>query len=465
MCPSRPTGRTQAAPSRSQATLDIWSQIQNRRRRNIRRGYFSETYNDHPIQNNIIQQPTKYSKDTQCYGDIPTPIDETSIWRIIGGNVNGIKLQVGTIVFSETNVEWHKFLLRDNAQSLLQKAFVSARVEYSTSSSKFETKHNKPGGTLCAALGSWVHRVIGSGKDNTGCGRWSYTTYAAKDDMKVSVVSCYRVCNQTNPGSTTASNQQHGIMYADEELRPFMMNPHHQTMIDIQYFVQNLQEKGHEIIVMIDTNQSEGQYYQSQLHNGKIRTAQGFHVDGSIDRSIQTFISKCGLDNAITLMHDGLVPNTHMRGSSHIDFPLTSAVLREYIKKVGILDNLVLHSDHRGMFLDLNARLFGKSPEKVIPHQFRTLKLDDPRLSDAYRRILHKQFEEHNVFGRVQAIAGRGKSSEWTLTDEEDYKKLDLDISQVMKHASRMCSLRKKHNTPWAKSLSTATHAIRYCST
>jgi hypothetical protein len=298
MCPSRPTGRTHAAPSRSQATLDIWSQIQNRRRRNNRSGYFSATYNDHLIQNTIIQQPTKYSKDTQCYGDIPTPIGETAIWRIIGGNVNGIKpygdmgdfltilerlraLQVGTIEFSGTNVEWHKFLLQDNTQSLLQKAFVSARVEYSTSSSKFETTHNKPSGTLCAALGSWVHRVIGSGKDETGCGRWSYITYAAKDNMKVSVVSCYRVCNQTNPGATTASHQQHGIMYADEELRPFMMNPHHQTMIDIQYFVQDLQEKGHEIIVMIDANQPEGQYYQSQFYNEKFRTAQGFHVDGS----------------------------------------------------------------------------------------------------------------------------------------------------------------------------------------
>jgi hypothetical protein len=311
MCPSRPTGRTQAAPSRSQATLDIWSQIQNRRRCNNRSGYLSATYNDHPIQNTLRQQPTKYSKDTQCYGDIPTLIDETAIWRIIGGNVNGIKpygdmgdfltilerlraLQVGTIAFSETNVEWHKFLLRDNTQSMLQKAFGSARVEYSTSSSKFETTHNKPGGTLCAALGSWVHRVIGYGKDETGCDRWSYISYAAKDDMTVYVVSCYRVCNQTNPGATTASNQQHGIMYADEELRPFMMNPHHQTMIDIQYFVQDLQEKGHEIIVMIDANQPEGQHYQSQLHNEKFRTAHGFHVDGSIDGSIQTFMSKCG---------------------------------------------------------------------------------------------------------------------------------------------------------------------------
>jgi uncharacterized protein Veg len=79
MYPSGPTGRTQAAPSHPRATLDIWSQIQNRRRRNNRSGYLSETYNDHPIQNTIRQQTTKYSKDTQYYGDIPTPIDETAI--------------------------------------------------------------------------------------------------------------------------------------------------------------------------------------------------------------------------------------------------------------------------------------------------------------------------------------------------------------------------------------------------
>jgi hypothetical protein len=154
-------------------------------------------------------------------------------------------------------------------------------------------------------------------------------------------------------------------------------------------------------------------------------------------------MSNCGLDNAITLMHDGVFPNTHMRGSSKIDFPLTSVGLREYIEKVGLLDNSVLKSDHCGMFLDLNASFFGKRPEKVIPHQFRTLKFDDPRLSDAYRRILHKQFEEQNVFCRVKAIGGRGKSIDWTLTDEQDYEKLDMDILQVMTHAERMCSLRK----------------------
>jgi hypothetical protein len=173
---------------------------------------------------------------------------------------------------------------------------------------------------------------------------------------------------------------------------------------------------------MIDANQPEGQHYQNQLYNKKNRTAHGFHVDGSIDGSIQTFMSKCGLDNAITLMHDGVVPNTHIRGSSQIDFPLTSAGLREYIEKVGLLDNSVLHSDHRGMFLDLDSRLFGKSPEKVIPHQFRTLKLDDPRLSDAYRRMMHKQFEEHNKGSQFYLVSGFFFcAGEWIFSLQESW--------------------------------------------
>jgi hypothetical protein len=121
------------------------AQIQDRHHRNNRRGYHSATYNDYRIQTSNIQQPTEYSNDAQCYGDIPTPIEEASIWRIIGGNVNGLNpygdmgdlltilerlrnLQAVNIAFYKTNVEWHKSLLRDNTQSMLQKAFGAARV-------------------------------------------------------------------------------------------------------------------------------------------------------------------------------------------------------------------------------------------------------------------------------------------------------------------------------------------------
>jgi hypothetical protein len=118
------------------------------------------------------------------HGDTTAPITVSERLRA---------LQADVIVFSETNVEWHKFQLRDNMQKIFTKAFGTARMEYITTSDKFETTYHKPGGTICGALGKIFHRVVDSGCDYIGCCRWSYLTYAAKDGKKVAIVSAYRV--------------------------------------------------------------------------------------------------------------------------------------------------------------------------------------------------------------------------------------------------------------------------------
>jgi hypothetical protein len=58
-------------------------------------------------------------------------------------------------------------------------------MEYSTTSDKFETAYHKPGRTVCSALVQMVHQVVDSGPDDTGCGRWSYITCAAKEGKKL----------------------------------------------------------------------------------------------------------------------------------------------------------------------------------------------------------------------------------------------------------------------------------------
>jgi hypothetical protein len=67
-----------------------------------------------------------YINDTKCNGSVPTPINTSETWQIIGGNVNGLMpfgdmaslitvaerlraLQTESVAFSETNVEWHKY--------------------------------------------------------------------------------------------------------------------------------------------------------------------------------------------------------------------------------------------------------------------------------------------------------------------------------------------------------------------
>jgi hypothetical protein len=84
-------------------------------------------------------------------------------------------LQAGSLSMIETNVEWKHFQYREATNQLPREKFGGARVELCTSDVSFEGRY-KPGGTATAALGNWSHRVVGSGMDSTGCGRWIYVT-------------------------------------------------------------------------------------------------------------------------------------------------------------------------------------------------------------------------------------------------------------------------------------------------
>jgi hypothetical protein len=82
-----------------------------------------------------------------------------------------------------------------------------------------------------------------SGQDGTGCGRWTYLTYALKNESYMNVFTVYCVCKQHEPGIKTAFMQQHTIKYADDEPRLLIIDPHRQTIINLEHFVQELKDK------------------------------------------------------------------------------------------------------------------------------------------------------------------------------------------------------------------------------
>jgi hypothetical protein len=203
------------------------------------------------------------------------------------------------------------------------------------------------------------------------------------------VINAYIVCSQSDPGDTTESKQQHCIQYADDEPMPYVLDPHKKTSIDLQYFVQELQQESDKVILFLDANQDEQQMFRSQEHNVCFKTKSGFHFNGSIDGSLRTFMANdYRLTNALTDVHSEQVPNTPVRGSKQIDFVLVTDGIRPCIKAIGLLDESILKSgEPRAIFLDLDLLLlFGASPERLERPQFRNLKLDDPRISDSYRK-------------------------------------------------------------------------------
>jgi hypothetical protein len=244
---------------------------------------------------------------------------------------------------------------RDEFQKLLVNAFGAERVECSTTKDKFETLPFKPGGTVSAALGKIVHHVVKTGRDETGCRQWSYITFNVKENKQITVINAYILCSQRDPGDTTASRHQHCIQYADDELMPYVLDPHKQNLIDLQYFIQELKQEGEEVVILfLDSNQDDQQTYLLQEHNECFKTRSRFHVDGSIGRSLRTFMTNCGLTNALTNVHSEQVPNAHVRGSLQIDFAFLTDGIRPCIKAIGLLDQSILKSDHRAIFLDLD---------------------------------------------------------------------------------------------------------------
>jgi hypothetical protein len=119
-----------------------------------------------------------------------------------------------------------------NFKKLLVKAFGAARVDRSTTKDKLETSPFKPGGAASAALGNMVHRVVKTGRDDTGCGPWLYITFNGKKNKQITVINAYIVCLQRDPRDTTVSKQQQCIQCADDELMPYVLDPHKQTLID-----------------------------------------------------------------------------------------------------------------------------------------------------------------------------------------------------------------------------------------
>jgi hypothetical protein len=114
------------------------------------------------------------------------------------------------------------------------------------------------------------------------------------------------------------------------------------------------------------------------------------------------------------------------------------------------------------MYVDLNTQALIRTGlgHLQIP-QFRKLQLDNPRISDASRKILHKKCVQHNVYRRIKCLSYAAKYV-WDISCEYKYEGVERDVSAAMRHAEKSCSLRKQRLTPWEKSIGAGMNSTRY---
>ena len=138
------------------------------------------------------------------------------------------------------------------------------------------------------------------------------------------VISCYRVCPrppQSNLGS--AYYQQSRIMESEAESIGLPIDPHRQTIRDLQIFIQSYQQQGDFIFLLMDGNQNYQHVFLQQDIPNKTCTPLGFNYDKNIDGSIATLSLACNLVNVHKLRH-GEVPPTHIDGSEQVDYAWVS---------------------------------------------------------------------------------------------------------------------------------------------
>ena len=276
--------------------------------------------------------------------------------RIFFQNIYGLKLtqtgidlskilvqadgtELDIIGLAETNVAWKRHQATTQLQNECTRLWQRAKTVAAGSTQYQQDTLKQYGGTALIVRGRWTSRCLGAKTDET-LGRWSILHFQGKNNKKLSIICAYLVCSKpiSKCGPQTAAFQQWSLLHQQNEDHE---HPRERFYTDLSVKVQQLKEQNHEILLMLDANEST-----SSQHS---KTAK--------------FFDNHGLINIMRSQHQeqtaGHMPAKHMRGSQPIDFMAATPALTNFIEKSGMTPfKAVFDSDHRGLWIDINLQAF-----------------------------------------------------------------------------------------------------------
>ena len=358
----------------------------------------------------LVQQRLINTQNIQSnipWGDDIIDDKEDDSIRIYYHNVNGIYTNndsakaseiamalahkhVDIMGFSETNADWNQSKIKKRVQDAFRLQFKNTHMTTSTSDFTFlDLQHQqqayKPGGTATIVTGKFVGRIHDE-KVTDPLGNYSLITLKGRHNSAISIITAYRVVQTeaTNAGTRTAYQQQRNVMRMQNISNP---DPRNQAISDLRTLIQNLQHKGHEILLMIDANES--------LHQRNSKIEKLRNDTNLVD--LHTF--KHGIDGQ---------PETYIRNrnSKRIDYMLGSPNVAKALRRAGIEPyGEGYTSDHRGLFIDLNINelLSGHIAELDTPNG-RGINSCTPKSVQVYKEHVLQYFDDHNLEQRLDSV-------------------------------------------------------------
>ena len=326
--------------------------------------------------------------------------------------------------FTETNRNYNIPTVAQQIQDQFRRYWTShITLQTSNSSCTFGSEY-QPGGTMTALSGTWTTRIIDRGQDS-GLGRWSFVTLQGRHANKITLITAYRVCNQTidHTGDKTAFIQQWVLLRETGIHKP---NPRKAFMTDLTQYIKELREANHSIILFIDANESR---------HGR-------------EGSIPTFLQATGLTDILygkfaTDTHQP--PATYKRGTNCIDYAFVTPEVIPFIKACGYTAfDEVTPSDHRGIFLDIDLQsLLRCSPSPIESPDTRILSSTNPRNLRCYKAHLYKYLDDHNWYQRMHHIRNHPSSTVAEIEEGKRQAQAGLnDLIRGMKVAESRLSQR-----------------------
>jgi len=337
------------------------------------------------------------------------------------------EIDAHVLCIQESNLNWTD-CIRCLIYNLFQTAFMHTKI--STSNSIEHGNDNyQPGGTFLATLGCYAARVITTGTDPTGMGRWTYHELIGQRNNWYMIITAYRVGpQQLTIGTQMAYTQQYNILLTQNDLHP---DPRERFVVDIIAFVRRWQTT-HGILLCLDANDN---------------------IVESRDKGIERIIDETALIDLHQYRHPNLTPPaTYNRGRLTIDYCLgtpqfAQALTAAWMMPFGI--PITLSGDHRTMGVEFDHNiLFGQKvlspPPSVKCGIYSTAYPTVRKFND----IVAEECAQLKLYDQAQDLTDKYLFSD---KDHDRLEDIDQQLTKILTRADQR--LAHYRNSPWSPEL------------
>ena len=347
---------------------------------------------------------------------------------------------INVILLAENNIHWKSVAPQERLEERTSTWFNGLHMS-NTYYKNFQPDGKQQfGGCSAWCIEETAYRVILSGEDETGLGRWAWSLLRGKDSIKLRVIAAYRPVRSSS-GATTVWNQQHTyFLEKGQGTCPRILFNEHLTAA-----IKTWCEEGDQIVLGIDYN---------DILNGQ--------------SDLETRLLDLGISNVIHQNHQSPTPPTRTPGKNTIDSIFCSSSLIP--SKCGYMP-FQSNYDHRPTWIDVPYTLaLGHKMPPVVRPQMRRLQISNKASAKRYTDIYWKYITEHNLAIRAEELwEALPKQDNFGLqlcpfSDQQkaEYDSMDVCRLKGMLLAERKCRKLRTGQQDWSPAYQLIGRRYRY---